>query len=56
LFTGERRRNPMTVKGSWQRPVDKQKFESNFDRIFGVKKEKKEKPEEKKDDTARKNS
>jgi len=46
----------MTVKGSWQRSVDKQKFESNFDRIFGVKKDKKEKKEEKKDDSATKNS
>lgn len=33
----------MTVKGSWQRPVDKEKFESNFDRIFGKKEKKNDK-------------
>jgi hypothetical protein len=30
----------MTVKGSWQRPVDKEKFSKNFDKIFGTKQEK----------------
>jgi hypothetical protein len=44
----------MTVKGSWQRPVDKERFSENFDKIFG--KPKKEKKEEKKDDTTRTNS
>ena len=44
----------MTVKGSWQRPADQKKFNENFDKIFG--RPKKEKKEEKKDDTARKNS
>lgn len=28
----------MAGKGSKQRPTDKQKFEENFDRIFGKKK------------------
>lgn len=45
----------MTVKGSWQRPVDKEKFSQNFDKIFGTKPEK-TKPEEKKDEPARKNT
>ena len=27
-------------KGDWQRPVDKKKFDEEFDRIFGKKKEK----------------
>jgi len=38
----------MTVKGSWQRLVDKEKFRKNFDKIFVTKPEK-TKPEEKKD-------
>jgi len=28
-------------KGDWPRPVDKKKFDEQFDRIFGKKKEKK---------------
>lgn len=34
-------------KGSRQRPTDKQKFDENFDRIFG-KKKKEEQPTDKK--------
>lgn len=33
----------MTGKGSWQRPVDRQKFEGNFDKIFGKKEKKNDK-------------
>ena len=30
----------MTSKGDWPRPVDKKKFDEEFERIFGKKKEK----------------
>jgi hypothetical protein len=29
----------MSGKGDWPRPVDKEKFNANFDRIFGVHKD-----------------
>ncbi len=29
------------TKGDWQRPTNKKKFDEEFDRIFGKKKEKK---------------
>ncbi len=32
-----------TGKGSWRRPQDKEKFDSEWDRIFGKKKPKEEK-------------
>ena len=32
----------MAGKGSKQRPTDKKKFEANFDRIFGEKKDERE--------------
>ena len=29
----------MSVKGDWHRPHDKKKYDENFDRIFGKKKQ-----------------
>lgn len=41
----------MSGKGSKQRPTDKVKFDAEFDRIFGLKKNKdKQKPKGKDDD------
>lgn len=42
-------------KGSKPRPVDKKKFDDNWDRIFGKKEEKKVLPNEKKFDKIPKN-
>tara|TARA_R100001463_G_scaffold43278_1_gene90365 strand:+ start:20 stop:229 length:210 start_codon:yes stop_codon:yes gene_type:complete len=35
-----KRRKKMTSKGDWPRPVDKKKFDEEFERIFKKKKEK----------------